>query len=118
MHFVDMTVPKRQDKRSPTFLRGFLECDDQTLDVRVRDVSVNGALLDVSKEISVFVPMTLVCGLSRINGIVVWCENGRAGVEFAEPISGRTLTDSLENKLRVSAPKQYRDGEIGGEAEQ
>jgi len=115
---VDMTVPKRQTKRSPIFLHGFLESDDFTQEVRVRDVSVNGALLDVSVQMPVFVPITLVCGRSRINGIVVWSDNGRAGVEFAELISGETLTDSLKNKLRVSAPKQYRDGEFIGAAEQ
>ena len=77
----------------------------------MRDVSTDGALLDVQEPVKVFEMITLVCGRSRINGIVAWCEDGRAGVEFAEPISGKTLTDSLDAKLKVSAPKNYRDGE-------
>jgi hypothetical protein len=109
---VDMTVPKRQSKRTPIFLRGTLELEDSIQDVRIRNVSVDGALVDVSDDIGTFQTATLVCGLSRINGIVVWSEDGQAGIEFAEPISGKTLTDSVQTKLRVSAPKQYREGEI------
>ncbi|MEP5937292.1 MAG: PilZ domain-containing protein [Erythrobacter sp.] len=107
-----MTVPKRQTKRTSIFLHGSLERETGTQEVRVRDVSVDGALLDVSQPVAIFEPVTLVCGRSRITGMVVWTENGRAGVEFAEPITGSTLTDSLETKLKVSAPKNYRKGEI------
>lgn len=80
-------------------------------EVRVRDVSVDGALLDADHPLNVFEPITLVCGSSRINGIVAWSEDGRVGIEFSEPVTGSTLADSFRNTLRVSAPKNFRPGQ-------
>lgn len=106
----DITVTKRISKRTPLFLSGRLEGESLNQDVRVRDISVDGALLDAANPLKVFEPITLICGLSRINGIVAWSKDGRIGVEFSEPVTGKTLTDSFQNKLRVSAPKNYRIG--------
>ena len=106
----DITVSKRSSKRTPLFLSGRLEGESFNQDVRVRDISVDGALLDADHPLEVFEPITLICGLSRINGIVAWSEDGRVGVEFSEPVTGKTLTDTFQNKLRVSAPKSYRMG--------
>ena len=103
----NVIVSKRYSKRTPLFLRGHLETSSINQEVRIRDISVDGALLDAVYPLDVFEPITLICGRSRINGIVAWSKDGRAGVEFSEPVTGKTLTDSFENKLRVSAPKHY-----------
>lgn len=104
----NIPVLKRFSKRTPLFLHGRLESESLDQDVLVRDISVDGALLDAANPLNVFEPITLICGRSRINGIVAWSDDGRVGIEFSEPVSGKTLTDSFQNKLRVSAPKNYR----------
>ena len=102
-----MLAQKRVPKRKPTFVRGMLEGENSSQEVFVRDLSVDGALLDVSETLSVFEPITLTCGDSRINGIVAWSTNDRLGIEFSEPMSGDTLVDSFNASIRVSAPRKH-----------
>lgn len=103
-----VTAAKRFSKRTPLFLSGQLESESFGQEVRVRDISVDGALLDAAHPLDVFEPITLICGSSRINGIVAWSEDRRVGIEFSEPVSGKTLTDAFRSGLKVSAPKTYR----------
>ena len=102
-----MLAQKRIPKRKATFVRGILESGNSSQEVFVRDLSVDGALLDVSETLSVFETITLTCGNSRINGIVAWSTNDRLGIEFSEPMSGDTLVDSFNTSIRVSAPKKH-----------
>jgi hypothetical protein len=113
-----MILKKRVPKRTPAFLRATLKGEDSTQDVCVRNVSVNGALLDAKQPLRVFETVTLVCGESRVNGIVAWSENGRVGMEFSELLTNELLVDSLQQGMKVSAPQAYRDGRIGEIAEQ
>ncbi len=114
---VDLTTHKRSPKRAPLFLRGRLKGGSDTQEVRIRDVSVDGALVDVSHPLSVDEQVTLICGHSCIKGRVAWADGGRIGVEFAEPISGETLVDSLDQGMKVSAPRRYLEGRILGSGE-
>lgn len=103
-----MLAQKRVPKRKPTFVRGMLEGENSSQEVYVRDLSVDGALLDINETLSVFKTITLICGNSRINGIVAWSTKDRLGIEFSEPMSGDTLVDSFNRSIRVSAPKKYK----------
>lgn len=103
-----MLAQKRVPKRKPTFVRGMLEGENSSQQVYVRDLSVDGALLDINETLSVFETITLICGNSRINGIVAWSTKDRLGIEFSEPMSGDTLVDSFNRSIRVSAPKKYK----------
>ena len=114
---VDLTTPKRSPKRAPLFLRGRLKGNEDTQEVRIRDVSVDGALLDVTHLVPVEEPVTLICGHSCIKGKVAWADDGRIGVKFVEPISGETLVDSLDQGMKVSAQRRYLEGRIQGSAE-
>ena len=107
-----MIVQKRVPRRTPAFLKAVLQGEDSTQDVCVRDVSVNGALLDVVQPLRVFEMVTLNCGSSRVNGIVAWSEDGRVGMEFSELLTGDTLVDSLEQRMKISAPRVYQGGRL------
>jgi len=114
---VDLTTPKRSPKRSPLFLRGRLKGSSDTQEVRIRDVSVDGALVDVTHSLAVDEPVLLICGHSCIKGRVAWADDSRVGVEFVEPISGDTLVDSLDQGMTVSAPRRYLEGKIQDSSE-
>jgi FKBP-type peptidyl-prolyl cis-trans isomerase 2 len=58
--------------------------------------------------------VTLICGHSCIRGRIAWADEGRVGVEFLEPLAGETLVDSLEQGMKVSAPRRYLEGKILG----
>lgn len=107
-----MIVQKRNPRRTPAFLKAVLQGEDFAQDVCVRDVSVNGALLDVVQPLRVFEMVTLSCGNSRVNGIVAWSDDGRLGMEFSELLTGDTLVDSLEQRMKISAPRLYQSRQL------
>lgn len=105
---VKITAQKRSPKRISSFVKARLESENLTQDVCVRDVSVNGALLDVAQPLRVFEIVTLICGDTRVNGIVAWSDQGRLGMEFSELLTSKILVDALNSKIKVSAPKKYQ----------
>lgn len=114
-----MIIQKRVPKRSPVFLRAILTGEDSTQTVCIRNVSVNGALLDAPHQLRVFETVSLYCGDSCVNGIVAWSRDGRVGMEFSELLTVDLLVDSLEQRMKVSAPRSYRDdpaGDLSGDA--
>lgn len=105
---VEIVTQKRSPRRSPTFLKAELQSEHLTQTVYVRDVSVNGALLDVAQPLRVFEIVTLICGDTSVKGIVAWSDQGRVGMEFSELLTCEILVDSLNSGLKVTAPKDYR----------
>ena len=105
---MQMITQKRQPKRSRVLLLGLLEGASGPQEVRVRDVSTNGALVDASNQPSVGETVRLIVGDESIKGRVAWIDGAWFGVEFDEPLSAQTLADTVGNKLRVSAPRGYR----------
>ena len=105
---VEIVVQKRSPKRTSSFLKGKLHSENLIQSVCVRDVSVNGALLDVTEPLKVFEIVTLICGDTKVNGIVAWSDKGRLGIEFSELLTCEILVDSLKSGIKVSAPKSYQ----------
>ena len=105
---VVIVAQKRSPKRMPSFLKGDLQSANLTQSVYVRDVSVNGALLDATEPLKVFEIVRLICGETKVNGIVAWSEKGRLGIEFSEHLTCEILVDSLKSRIKVHAPKSYR----------
>ena len=103
-----ITVIKRFSKRSPLFVKARLKTQNSEQAVYLRNLSVDGALLEGPGSPKVFDTVSLECGSSHVHGIVAWAKEGRIGVEFSEPITGETLVQAINAKLRVSAPKTYR----------
>ncbi|WP_411291535.1 hypothetical protein [Sphingorhabdus sp.] len=92
----------------PSFLKAKLQSENLTQIVCVRDVSVNGALLDVTQPLRAFEIVTLICGDTNVNGLVAWSDNGRLGIEFSELLTCEILVGSLKSRIKVSASKSYQ----------
>jgi cobalamin biosynthesis protein CbiG len=105
---VEIIAQKRSPRRMPSFVRGNLQSANLTQSVCVRDVSVNGALLDATEPLKIFEIVTLICGETKVNGIVAWSDKGRLGIEFSELLTCDILVDSLKSRIKVSAPKSYQ----------
>lgn len=105
-----MIRQKRVPKRASAFLKGVLAGETSSQEVLVRDISVDGALLDVKSPLRVFETITLDCGGSPINGIVAWSEETRLGVEFSELLTDEALLECIAGGMKVSAPRGYRAG--------
>ncbi|HEX2804055.1 MAG TPA: PilZ domain-containing protein [Sphingomicrobium sp.] len=106
-----LTFPKREPKRSRVFLTGQVDAGSGPIDVRIRDISTTGALLE-----SDFAPkggdtLELACGSTSLQARVAWADRGWFGVEFFTPLLVGDLVDAAGTKLQVSAPRSYHSGE-------
>ena len=103
-----LTIPKRDQKRSRVFLSAHVDCGEGLVEVRMRDISSTGALLE-----SDFLPdagsaVVLTCGKTTLQARVAWSDRGWFGVEFDRPLMVSRLIDRSGVKLKVSAPRNYR----------
>ena len=106
-----LTVPKRDDKRSRVFLTAQVNAGNGPVQVRIRDVSKNGALLE-----SDFAPdggqsMEVICGSTTLQARVAWADRGWFGVEFFTPLLAGDLVDATGATIKVSAPRSYHRSE-------
>jgi len=104
---MNAVIQKRTAKRSRLLLSATLEDAAGEHVVRIRDVSTEGALLEVTTSPATDEQVQLTCGDSTLTGRVAWVDGSWCGIEFLEPLTG-SLVDHLGNRLKVSAPRAYR----------
>lgn len=82
----------RQRDRDSLFLSGTLKLDDDDAmqEVRVRNLSEDGLMVDLDRPVAVGTAATLdMRGVGRITGKVAWCTQGRIGIALDRPIDPR-----------------------------
>ena len=102
------TLQKRKPRRSRVLLSASIECTGGQQGVRIRDISIKGALLEAADPPSLEEEIVLSCGDSSLKGKVAWHDEVLVGVEFTEPLTGSMLADAEGKKLQLAAPKSYR----------
>ena len=107
-----ITIPKRRPKRLRTFLDGSLDTEKGPQEVRVRDISQEGALIETLNPPGTGEKITLLCSGHRLEGIVVWQKDSRSGIEFEHPLHSRIWNDLSCQPMRVGAPRNYRRDRI------
>lgn len=106
------TVPKREEKRSRVFLIAQIDATNGLQYARVRDVSRSGALLESEVTPEPGENIQVKCGRTKLHARAAWVDRGWFGVEFETPLLMRELVDETGTKLKVSAPRSYRSGEL------
>ncbi len=107
-----VAIKKRTPKRSRVFLHGHLQAKEGPQVVRIRDVSVDGALVEAPSPPPVGEEVQLICHNSNMQGQVAWIDGELFGMEFRTPLEESTLADAMGNQLRVTAPRSYRHNRI------
>jgi len=102
------TIQKRKARRSRVLLSASLESATGRQEVRIRDISITGALLEAEYPPPMGARITLTCGDSSLKGKVAWSDEVLLGVEFTEPLTGSMLADAEGRKLQLAAPRSYR----------
>ena len=72
--------------RSNVFLTAALRAASETVPVRIRNISGNGALIDGRSSFSPGTKVTLMRGRLSVEGKLAWHERRFAGIEFDCPI--------------------------------
>ena len=83
-------------------MRRAITCiDDETVEVRLRNISSMGALVESPIVVSPGMVITIdIVGVGPVQGVVCWAQSGKFGIEFGE-----------EFNLARLAPKRDRRGE-------
>ena len=103
-----IAIQKRTTKRSRVLLQASLESGGQQQDVRIRDVSTAGALVEMANAVPVGEIVFLHCGDTSVEGRLTWNDGSWSGIEFTGPLTTGALVDSAGSRLKVSAPRAYR----------
>ena len=85
----DASASQRTRSRDSLFLMAHMRLglDSTMQDVRVRNLSEGGLMLEVAKPLPIGTVVTLqVRGLGEVRGNVAWYAEGRAGVALEAPI--------------------------------
>ena len=96
--------------RHRLMLRGVLHVGIESVDVRLRNISARGAMLDCDEDFLVGTPIVLELaggGAVAVAGCVRWCQSGQAGVLFDAPFDMQLLADGGEPKQKKALPTDY-----------
>ena len=112
--FVDVPVAgKRSAKRNRVLLAAKIECGAADADVRLRDLSQKGALIECASPPPQDSEVVFSRGSIRVPARVAWAAEGRAGLEFAYPIDESEVfvqlkrTSSDQNQPRFRRPRLF-----------
>lgn len=107
-----LTVLKRDQKRSRVYLAVEVHLGSGPVEGHIRDLSTNGALIESDSTPEPGECIEVRCGKTALAARVAWVERGWFGVEFEKPLVMTRLVDSAGARLKVSAPRYYRAGEL------
>lgn len=95
---------KRLRTRDSLFLTAYVRLGEEAAlrEVRVRNLSEGGLMVELAKVVDVGTPVALdLRGIGHVTGKVAWCTEGRMGIALDSPID----------------PKKARKSTGGGDAE-
>lgn len=103
-----ITIPKRRPRRVRILIDGTLEGTGDPMDVRVRDISKGGALIETPAPPKTGEKVRLSCEGHELAGKVLWQKGVWAGISFEPALSAATWDQFTTLGLRVGAPRNYR----------
>ncbi len=98
---------KRSAKRARVLLAARLETDGGELDVRLRDLSQKGALVECLQVPPVGAEVVFVRGATRVPARIAWAGADRVGLEFLHEIDEHEVYVQLGKRppARTDAPR-------------
>ena len=82
---------QRREKRARVLLSAKLQTEAGEVDVRLRDLSGKGALVECDAPPQQGAEVTFVRGETIVASRIAWSARGRAGLEFLRPICEREV---------------------------
>ena len=100
---------ERRSARVKVFLSAFLESENISVPVRVRDLSKHGVLVVGQVPLAAGEEVTVRCNGKEVHGWIAWVADASAGIEFGEPrcpddllLSSKVLSKPITKDTRVS----------------
>lgn len=102
-----LEIKPERPHRHNLILRGVLHCGIESLDVRLRNISANGAMVDCGEDMLVGTQIVLELaggGAVAIEGRVRWCSGGQIGLLFDSKFDMCLLADGGPAKAPAPPP--------------
>lgn len=103
----DRDQTQRARSRDSLFLMAQLRLGDERgiREVRVRNLSEGGLMIELDKIADVGTPVRLdLRGIGEIAGKVAWCTEGRIGIALDSPIDPKKARKSVGGEKAVATP--------------
>ena len=91
-------------QRSRVMLAATIITPDRSVDVRIRNLSRTGALIEGDIALEAGTGIELLRGHNAVRAEVVWARPGRCGVKFASPVVIEDWVGSVGRPLSAAAP--------------
>ena len=107
-----VAAPNREDGLGalrPRFLTAQLRTAPASFDVRIRDLSALGALVEAER---LPVPGMIVClqrGGAAVFGVMAWVEEGHGGILFDEELDAQLFGAEAEGAVGLAPTQEMRD---------
>ena len=105
---VSLLFAKRQLKRRSAFLHATLSWDGGASRAIVRNLSRDGAMIELDIAPAVGSSITLIIGDYSIEAEVTRTEQGRLGLRFFETLAIDVWLQLAGSGMAVAAPRDYR----------
>jgi hypothetical protein len=107
--------------RQTLIWKGILHYGIESLPVRLRNISHEGAMLDCGEDVLAGTPVVLEldgAGANAVQGKVRWCRSGQTGVHFDEPFDMRILAGVAPSREpAVTAARYVKPDYLGSEGD-
>ena len=109
-HPPKLEIKPERPQRHSLILKGVLHCGIESVEVRLRNISASGAMLDCDDDLLAGTAIVLELaggGAVAIQGRVRWCRSGQIGLLFDEAFDMRLLADGSPVKAPAPALRHY-----------
>jgi hypothetical protein len=114
-------IKRDRPDRHSLLLRGVLHAGIESVEVRLRNISAEGAMLDCAEDFLIGTPIVLELaggGALAIAGCVRWCLSGQIGVLFDAPFDMQLLADGgTAQHAKTSLPNYVKPDYLTSEGE-
>lgn len=98
----------RKNRRSHVFLKAELELSGRTVEVKLRNLSAEGALIEGDDLPIEGSQLLFRKGDLKVPGRIAWLRDYRAGVSFAQPLAPEQLMRHVPTPKPKSLPQSKR----------
>jgi len=103
-------LEKERPARHALMLRGVLRCGIESHEVRLRNISAAGAMVDCAEDLIVGSPVVLALGgggTVAAQALVRWCRSGQIGLRFEAPFDMCLLADGKTGNAPEGSTRRY-----------
>jgi hypothetical protein len=100
-----------REPRHRLMRRAIASIGGQTVELRLRNISSMGALVDCSKPVAPGDELTIdIVGVGPVHGRVRWAQTGNFGIQFAGQFDLGRLAPAKENKSQPAFTSPWHTG--------